>query len=152
MDEVEEMAVNVDNLQKLYRVGQKILSDRRPFGFGRWLPTQHECGTFCCFAGNYWIENDIDITKEAAEMTLTVWLDDHFGTSRDKSVALFDAAGGPADRPGPEAYVELERRMEFLAGLIREAGGTVPGEKTKHVGLPASVREIFEEATCQSKP
>jgi hypothetical protein len=50
----------------------------------------------------------------------------------------------PADRPGPAAYAELERRMKYLAGLIREAGGTVPSDKPKYTGLPQCVRDILE--------
>jgi hypothetical protein len=129
------MAVNIENLTKLYEVGQKILRERLPLGFGHW-----DCETFCCLGGWYERETGVDIeTSWPPGSRANV----HFGINFASACQLF-GTGTSGQTPSPEAYVELERRMEYLAGLIRSAGGTVPAEKPKHTGLPKCVRDILE--------
>lgn len=130
--------MNVENLTKLYRVGQRILRERLPIGFG-----ELDCGTFACLAGWYLRETG---EEEHVHAYVNFGPSEHFGTTGKQTQKLFRAAHFPheqANEPGPEAYAELEKRMAYLAGLIREAGGSVPGD-----GLPDIVRDLFrvEEA------
>lgn len=132
--------MNVENLTKLYEVGQKILRERLPIGFGEW-----DCGTFACLSGWYGRECELHPADAAIEYASI------FGISDTDGDQLFNLASDvhgvkqhPADVPGPAAYAELERRMEYLADLIVKAGGTVPDSTPKRVGIPACVREIFE--------
>ena len=143
------MTAQLQNLKNLLALGERLLRERKnDLGFGLW-----DCGTYACLAGHYGREYRID--KEVyADMH---WARAHFGLSDPLETLDIDPANDEWDRlfgtgflsgaglsdirtpgnvPGEAAYVELERRMEYLRKLIAE-------RSPKRDAIPASVRAIF---------
>jgi hypothetical protein len=104
-----------------------------PLGF-----SDVDCGSYACLLG--WYE------RHTGENSVYVWAmpREHFGISEEDADLLFRAVkelnaegaslNPAADRPGPAAYAELERRLIYLRKLIAER---------QPKGMPDSVRAIF---------
>lgn len=126
------MNAQLQNLYALLDTGERILANplANMLGFGR-----VDCGTYACFVG-WHVRYD-----HSRRGLLTEWggmhcqnIREHFGISDLELDHLFGSVDDlneehgaeldrRADRPGPEAYQELRRRIVYLRELIakREA-------------------------------
>jgi hypothetical protein len=130
------MNAQLQNLRGLLDTGERILANpiACALGFG-----QIDCGSYACFIGwhvryngnedgllrAYYNGNlgfDIDTVKKHFAITMREF-DQIFGAVIDINDEYGAELDPRADHPGPEAYVELRRRLAFLRELIakREA-------------------------------
>ena len=119
------------NLRNLLAVGERILAERLPIGFGRF-----DCGTFACFLGWYDRIQGTRLQDEAG------FEEGHFDITSDDWSELF---GWTHEDywPGLAAYASLEARLVYLRQLIAD-------REPKFTGLPSMVRALFEGEAVKS--
>lgn len=129
------MNTPLQNLYALLDTGERILANPlgHALGFGR-----VDCGTYACFMGwhvryhgndarlvRHWIEGgyftfgSLDHILEHFGIT-DPQFDMLFGSVRDNNEIHSTELDENADRPGPEAFAELRRRVTYLRELIAE--------------------------------
>jgi hypothetical protein len=116
------MSDQIANLKMLLAVGELVVREKRPVGFG-----DYDCGTYACLLG-YYQRRTAAFTGKAC----TYWspqVHEHFGLSEQQAEVLFGESnierGLPlfkrdGNEPGPIADEELQQRLTFLRQLISD--------------------------------